>query len=246
MECCLFLEARPTASANGGSVTIDATALHRMIAALPGGVPGLLKAVVHTPVDGGANDPYLDKETPPACTLQCYFDSIDQLESACRADGPIATILAHVDTLGAQKFAWVQQTMAVRRYGVPEPTPASNADGAPAQCTYMVSYEGPADDLNAWLRHYIDSHPPIMARFPGIREIEIYSRMDCSNTLAVPFVDVMQRNKVVFDSPAGLDAALTSPVRHEMRADFKAFPPYRGANYHFPMHSVGRLYSTAH
>jgi hypothetical protein len=44
----------------------------------------------------------------------------------------------------------------------------------------------------------------------------------------------MQRNKVVFDSPAALKAALSSPVRHEMRADFKAFPPFTGENSHYP------------
>jgi hypothetical protein len=50
----------------------------------------------------------------------------------------------------------------------------------------------------------------------------------------------MQRNKVVFDSPDALNAALASPVRHEMRADFKNFPPFSGANLHFPMISVAR------
>jgi hypothetical protein len=34
---------------------------------------------------------------------------------------------------------------------------------------------------------------------------------------------------------AALTAALNSPVRHEMRADFKQFPPFSGANTHFPM-----------
>ncbi|KKB63502.1 hypothetical protein WM40_10760 [Robbsia andropogonis] len=243
MQCCLFLEARPSTDSNGATTVMDATALHRAVSEISGGVPGLLKLIVHTPVQGGANDPYLHNEIPPACTLQWYFDDLDRLEAACRDGGPIATILKRAGTFGLDGHAWVQQTMAVRRYGVPEPATGNTAPGAPAQCTYMVSYEGPADDMNAWLRHYIDSHPPIMARFPGIREIEIYSRMDSCNTLDVAFVTPMQRNKVVFDSPAALDAALASPVRHQMRADFKEFPPYQGANHHFPMHSVGRVYS---
>ena len=45
----------------------------------------------------------------------------------------------------------------------------------------------------------------------------------------------MQRNKVVFDDAAALTAALNSPVRHEMRADFKNFPPFEGRNSHYPM-----------
>jgi hypothetical protein len=45
----------------------------------------------------------------------------------------------------------------------------------------------------------------------------------------------MQRNKVVFDSPEALTAALNSPVRHEMRAAFARFPPFTGPISHFPM-----------
>jgi hypothetical protein len=45
----------------------------------------------------------------------------------------------------------------------------------------------------------------------------------------------MQRNKVVFDSPAALTAALNSPVRHEMRAAFHRFPSFTGPITHFPM-----------
>jgi hypothetical protein len=42
---------------------------------------------------------------------------------------------------------------------------------------------------------------------------------------------------VVFDDQAALTAALNSPVRHEMRADFKHFPPFAGKVTHFPMHT---------
>jgi hypothetical protein len=45
----------------------------------------------------------------------------------------------------------------------------------------------------------------------------------------------MQRNKVVFDSPAALTSALNSPVRHDMRASFGRFPPFTGPITHFPM-----------
>ena len=99
----------------------------------------------------------------------------------------------------------------------------------------MVAYEGEADDLNAWLSHYIAHHPPIMARFPGIRAIEVCTRIDwCS---AVPWTRVhhMQRNSVAFDDAAALDAALHSPVRDEMRADFHTFPPFSGRTSHYPM-----------
>ena len=102
-------------------------------------------------------------------------------------------------------------------------------------CTYLVSYEGEAEDLNAWLDHYLTNHPPIMARFPGVREIEVCTRIDWCGFLPWPRVNYMQRNKVVFDSSAALTAALASPVRHEMRADYKALPPFTGPVSHYPM-----------
>jgi hypothetical protein len=45
----------------------------------------------------------------------------------------------------------------------------------------------------------------------------------------------MQRNKVAFDSAAALTHALNSPVRHDMRADFRTFPKFSGPNKHYAM-----------
>jgi hypothetical protein len=74
-----------------------------------------------------------------------------------------------------------------------------------------------------------------MARFPGIRQIEIYTCIDWCGFLPWKRVQHMQRNKVVFDNQAALTAALNSPVRHEMRAAFARFPPFTGPITHFPM-----------
>jgi hypothetical protein len=74
-----------------------------------------------------------------------------------------------------------------------------------------------------------------MARFPGIRQVEIYTCIDWCGGLPWPRVAHMQRNKVVFDDRAALTAALNSPVRHEMRAAFGRFPPFTGPVTHFAM-----------
>lgn len=102
-------------------------------------------------------------------------------------------------------------------------------------CSYVVHYPGPAADFNAWLDHYITGHPPLFQRFPGIRGIEILTRVDWGSNLPMPKANHMQRIRVVFDSPAALTAALQSPVRHELRADFHTFPLFEGGNAHYPM-----------
>jgi hypothetical protein len=187
--------------------------------------PALRQGLVLTPAS--THDPYLDDGPPPRLVLQLYFDDIAALEAALRPNGHLQR-LGTLDLEGA-----TQQAMLVRRLPVPDPVFRTPPDGLP--CTYLVAYEGTANDLPAWLSHYIDDHPPIMARFPGIRQIEVYTCIDWCGGLPCPRVMHMQRNKVVFDSPAALTAALNSPVRHDMRAAYGRFPPFTGPVTHFPM-----------
>ena len=191
-----------------------------------GGVAGVSRAVIHTPAR--THDPYLDDGAPPGLVLQVYFQEVSDMEGGLSPNGGMQGL---VGVLG--RFSEVtQQAMVVR--GFPVPDPVFHGEGA---CTYLVSYEGPAANLNKWMWHYLQHHPPIMARFPGIREIEVASGMDWCGFLPWPRIAYMQRNKVVFDDQDGLTAALNSPVRHEMRGDFKGFPEFSGVNTHYPMNS---------
>jgi len=40
-----------------------------------------------------------------------------------------------------------------------------------------------------------------------------------------------------------ITAAMNSPVRHRMRADFEKFPPFEGSNIHHPM--AARTYTAS-
>jgi len=190
--------------------------------------PGLLRGLIYTPAQ--THDPYLDDGRPPALALQLYFAGIATLEAALARQGPLQA-LASPDTLGSLHGAAVtQQAMLAREFPVPDA-------GVPAdcRCAYLVTYDGAAEDLNAWTAHYVASHTTVMARFPGIREIEVCTRIDWCGFLPWPRADAMLRNKVVFDDPAALTAALNSPVRHEMREDYRQFPAFSGTVTHFPM-----------
>ncbi len=190
------------------------------LAALAGTAPGLAGLLVHTPA--ATSDPYLNDGAPPPVVLELDFPSIEALEAAVAPGGKLARLAAMLPA------GTTQQAMLARRYPVPD------AKG-PAACTYLVAYEGRAADEQAWLEYYLAHHPVIMARFPGIRAIEIGTRIDWMGGIGLKRATALQRNKVVFDDAAALTAALNSPVRHEMRADFKNFPPYEGPITHFPM-----------
>ena len=216
MTFCWFAQTE----GEGPAIEID------RVAALLRAAPRLSQALLHTP--GVTHDPYLHDGAPPRLALQCYFDTIEALETAVAPDGPLRDLPALIGGPVAQ------QAMLVRPFAVPDPV--FRGDGAR---TYLVAYEGAAEDLPGWLAHYIASHAAIMTRFPAIRAVEIYTRIDWCGGLA-PWrrVDHMQRNKVVFDDEAALTAALNSPVRHEMRADFGNFPPFTGPVSHFPMETI--------
>jgi len=196
-----------------------------------GTTPRLERALVFTPEY--ATDPYLNDGPPPRLAAQLYFAEIADLEAVLARDGHLQVLAAPGMFPSLAGAVAGQQAMLARAFPVPDPA-FRTAPGHP-HCSYLVSYAGRADDLNAWLDHYVTGHPPIMARFPGIREIEVCTRIDWRGFLPWPRVDHMLRNKVVFDSPAALGAALASPVRHEMRADYKAFPPFTGPVSHYPM-----------
>jgi uncharacterized protein (TIGR02118 family) len=190
-------------------------------------VAGLRRFVSHLPA-------VHDERTAsaPFCVTQWYFDDLERLEAALQPGGAIQ---AAADSIAASMddCTLFQQAMAVRKFSTPHPI-----DAREERCTYLVSYEGEADDFNAWLTHYLTHHPPLMTQLPGIRELEIYTRIDYRSALKHPRATAMQRNKVVFDDVASLDAALASPVRARMKADFDSFPPYSGTTPHYPMRSI--------
>jgi uncharacterized protein (TIGR02118 family) len=181
---------------------------------LVSGAAGLEKVHVYTP--GRAHDPFLNDGSPPPLALQLYFGSLATLESALAA------------SLAPVKAICEVQAMLVRPFAVPEPR-------EDPLFTYLVAYEGKADDENAWHAYYLAHHPALMAKLPGIRQLEIYTPVQWLCPPGWRRMECMQRNKVAFDSAEALTAALNSPVRKEMRADYAKLPPFSGRVTHYPM-----------
>ena len=223
MSTCLFLSFKSGAAPAADEMT--------KLDAILRATPRLRKALIHTAA--ATSDPYVKDGPPPSLVLQLYFAELADLEAAVARAGHLAMLTSREEfpVLAAADVA--QQAMLVRPFAVPEP--AFNTAPGNAYCTYLVSYEGEAEDLNAWHSHYLAHHTRHMAMFPGIRELEVYTRLDWVSALPWTRLNFMQRNKVAFDSAEALDRALNSPVRHDMRADFKTFPRFTGPNNHYAM-----------
>ncbi|OLL31965.1 ethyl tert-butyl ether degradation protein EthD [Burkholderia sp. SRS-W-2-2016] len=227
MQVCLFLigasDARPLA---------DIGELQRAASA----VAGLRRLIVHEPIAGQHDARIAAPHDAPSCVLQWYFDGLTLLEAALDADGAVMRALqAGMREQSSPAQAFTQQVMAVRKYA---PSHASVAPQHEPRCTYLVAYEGVAQDFNAWLTHYLEHHRPLMLQLPALRELEVYTRIDSRSALPFAPANAMQRNKVVFDDASALTDALASPIRDAMRRDFHALPPYSGATPHFAMHSI--------
>jgi hypothetical protein len=193
--------------------------------------PALQRGLVYTPEC--TSDPYLNDGASPPLALQLYFADLPALEAAVATDGHLQALAQPGSLPSIAGTAPIQQAMVARSFAVPQPKFDTSSRELP--CTYLVHYPGKAEDLNLWLAHYYAHHATLMTRFPGIREVEVATRLDWVGFLPFERANYMQRNKVVFDNAAALTAALNSPIRHEMREDFNRFPPYEGSNIHYPM-----------
>ena len=182
----------------------------------PRDVEGLRRCVIHMPAESNDCDPLskTDASARPRCVLQWYFDDLELVEQALQPKGAIHHIAHESSNTG---LIFTQQAMAVRRFDIPNP---DNLGTQTERCTYLVSYEGEAQDFNAWLSHYLAHHPPLMAQLPGLRELEIYTRLDYRSGLGIARAAAMQRNKVVFDDSASLAAAQGDPEAMELDEDF--------------------------
>ena len=183
---------------------------------------GLVRALAFLATNPAPDDPFAVDGPGPALTLELGFADLAALESAAA----LLRFEPALDSVSAQ-------AMLGRRFATPDPVFRLGAGELP--CTLLVAYPGACEDLEAWLDHYDAHHPPIMVRFPAVRDVATFRPLpEAWLPETWPRGTAMQRNKVVFDSHAALQAALASPVRREMRADFEVFPPFTGRPTHFP------------
>jgi uncharacterized protein (TIGR02118 family) len=103
-----------------------------------------------------------------------------------------------------------------------------------AHFSYVVRYHRPAQDEAAFITNYVATHPPTLARLPGIRSVMCYFPQPIV-AQGLASADYMIGNEVAFDSVEDFNAAMQSPVRQELRRHFHEFPPFTGRNTHFPM-----------
>jgi hypothetical protein len=174
-----------------------------------------------------ATDPLVDDGPGPLLIAMLAFAHAGALDEAMASPAfaaPLSRLPAGVRAVG--------EAMECRHY------PLANA-AAPAPLrapfSYVVRYHRPAEDEAAFIANYVATHPPTLARLPAIRNVLCYFPLHRANTAGLAKSGYMLGNEVAFDDVAAFNRAMASPVRQELRAHFRAFPPFSGANTHYPM-----------
>lgn len=188
-------------------------------------LPGLVTLDFYRPTTGGARDPYVDDGPAPRHLMMFAFASLAALDQAARDPAFAAGLLA----LGT-----VDSCTAMQRSDHPV-AGEMQAAALSAPFSYVVRYHRPAADEAAFVRHYVDTHPPLLARLPDICNVMCYVPVAWQDPGGLPSADYLIGNEVTFMHHAAFNAAMASPVRHELRAHFHTFPAYSGRNTHFAM-----------
>jgi len=208
----------------------EADALTELLRACPGVQAG------HVLRPTSAHDPYYPSAAgSPSLIVQLEFSELARLEESLCEEGPLSPLAGTLLLPSLAGARAAQQGMLIRRYPVADPTLRSS-DGR--YISYWVEYAGPARDPNAWHLHYNRHHPQLLAGFPAIRAIEIYTPAVVVCGLPFPERRCLQRNKTVFDDAAAMNVAMQSPVRQALREDFHRLPPFEGPALHFPFSTL--------
>jgi hypothetical protein len=190
-------------------------------------LPHLQGLDAYVPARGEAKDPYVHDGAGPCLLCMLSFSNREALHGAL-ASTDFGRMLAQAPA-GTSITA---EAMVRKFYGAEGET---GEQPLLAPFSYVVRYHRPAEDERAFVAYYVADHPAILARFPNIRSVLCYFPIPWRDPNALASPDYMLGNEVAFDSLEHFNAAMQSPVRHELRAHYRRLPRFSGRNTHYPM-----------
>jgi len=182
----------------------------------------------YTPEPGDA--PTLDDVPVPALIVQIAFDSVPAAKALSESAQfrklflDKAMFSTQIDKINME----ILETVHFDLPGHDTPPPRT------AALSFVVRYYGPVQDAGSFRNFYMENHPPILAKFPNIRNVLCYLPPG-GETGAISDERLVIGNEVVFDDLASLQAALDSEVLQMAIADREGFASY-GYSSHHAMH----------
>jgi uncharacterized protein (TIGR02118 family) len=187
--------------------------------------PSVAYVDVYSPISG-ANDPFVAEELQPLLFVMAYFRDREALCAALCSDA-----LDRALSSAPAGLAFTATPLRRKAFAVIEPTERPRAE----PYKYVVRYHGPTEAAADFAAHYQRTHPPLLAKLPRIRSIDCYELAGAFRSGRIAPVDYLIGNEVGFDSADDFNAAMASPARAALRADFDSLPRIFHRNTHFAM-----------
>ena len=187
--------------------------------------PGLRFIETYRPATGEV--PLFEEGAGPPLLVELNLDTADEARR-------LIASTAFRDALSAGRPATGggQATVDVF-HSVPFPLPGHiKPPPRTAPLSFVVRYCRPVADEQAFAAFYTLHHPPLLARFPGIRNVLCYLSTGIELPGGLQPSGAFFGNEVVFDDLDSLNRALASEVLPLLKADGKRFAPFGHSSHH--------------
>ncbi len=187
-------------------------------------IPGLLQPEIMTPAPGDVL--HFDDGPGPAAMIHFTSDDPEILSGFASSDTFRTAFMddpSGIDGIAASFDVYEIVTTPIKDVPAPETRHAG--------LSFVIRYFSPIANAAKFRQIYVDNHPPILARFPDVRNVFCYlpRGIDIGD---LPRSGVELGNEVVFDNLDALNKAMSSDVMPDLRADTKTFPPFNGSTHH--------------
>lgn len=202
--------------------------LHEQLAYLKS-EPAVESVEFYTPEPGDV--PKIDDIPTPDLIVQIDVDSASAAENMVSSEKFVKLFLdqteypVEIDKINLEVLEPVHYPLP----GQTEPAPRT------APLSFVVRYYGPVKDTAQFVDFYTENHPPILAKFPEIRNVLCYLPLDRNERGESGENQIVIGNEVVFDDLESFKHALSTDVLQEAMADSELFQPY-GYSSHHAMH----------
>ncbi|HWK61920.1 MAG TPA: hypothetical protein VNT00_10900 [Eoetvoesiella sp.] len=188
---------------------------------------GLLRATLC--ISEPLADPLLNERTHAGACLALYFRTHHDLTQACANAAALNALFLSEPFRGCDPGELSHQVMQAHCFSTSDGT----MGGIQGGFGYMVGYEGDPTDPAAWVADYMENHVSLMQRLPGIRHIEVFTRIE---PYVIPSMGLgqnwMLRNMACFATRREMAAALRSPARAALLAHRSGMAEHGGESEH--------------
>lgn len=188
--------------------------------------PHVLSVEFYTPEPGDV--PVLDDTQAPTLIVQIDFESAEQA-TVLTETKEFRTMFMDKDgfTPSADKInVELVETVHFDIPGHETPPPRT------ASLSFVVRYYGPVRDVGNFVQFYTENHPPIVAKFPNIRNVLCYLPLGWHDMGEVSDERLVIGNEVVFDDLDSLTVAFATEVTEEALAHTEHFGSFGYCSHH--------------